>query len=191
MGQEGTDIQLSSIKGTSMEPTTRPPPTSCVTDLEDSTANLALSSALHRLPVFRNLEAGSSNCTPSGRGTSTKRNGQRRSPSKGHGHSTERVPGTLIFTRGAPSVLRRRAPPTPNTLCGGRCDGVTCMISTATVADAPCLKVDEDKDVGGAIPPDLSGLPILDRLCPFHHVTSMWLVPQHSILCLSCVLHFR
>lgn len=176
---------MSSTKGTAPAENARLPPTSCGNDLED-TASFFSDPAIHRLPVFRRLEAGPPSTTSRSRQQS--------------GRPPSRAPGSLIFTRGAPSVFRRpRAPVTSaDRLCGGRCDGVTCMISTASVADAPCLKVDGgddggddyggEKDVGGPSPPDLSGLPVLDRLCPFHHVTPLWLVPRPFIVCRTCAV---
>ena len=182
-----------SAKGTAAPTDFGSPPTlrAHVIDLEDTTTDYTRVSeaARHRLPVFLNLKDDSSNAHPiSGRGTPHRTREMLRF-SKIPGHSVEQPPdffttGKILSEGTESSVPRRRVSPI-RTMCGGQCDGVTCMLSTTSVIESPCLKVEEIKENLGKPSLNLSGIPILDRVCPFHHIPSLWLVPHCFVLTIS------
>lgn len=169
------------------------PPTQRVLDLEDTPAYGSLMShaARHRLPVFVNLKVDSSNTndTIGGRGT-PHWTGEMANRTTKSCHSIEQPPAfTRSVNKGSgSSVLRRRVSPI-RTMCGHHCDGVTCLLSAASVIEAPCLKVEETKknldkclSLSGIPIPDRLCQTLTDRLCPFHHIPSLWLVPRCSFM---------
>ncbi len=165
-----------------------------VIDLEDTPdyASWVSDAARHRLPVFLNLKDDSSNIHPiSGRGTPHR---TREMPSflKIPGRTVEQPPAVTKHLSKAmeSSVPRRRVSPV-RALCGGQCDGVTCMLSTTSVIESPCLRVEEIKENLGRASLDLSGTSILDRICPFHHIPSLWLVPRCSFMISPPIKYIR
>lgn len=154
-------------------------------ELEDTAASfnsLESHAARHRLPVFRNMKNDSTNAHPSsGRGTPHRT--REIVPFSKISCHTVKQPSDLTrnLKELESSVLRRRVSPI-RTTCGGQCDGVTCMLSTANVIEAPCLKVEEIKEHLGGASLDLPTIPIMDQLCPFHHNPSLWLVPRCSFM---------
>ena len=104
------------------------------------------------------------------------------SPAKRTSRARSRLDAAVASSAGSGSFL-------PARLCRGQCDGVTCMISTASVSSAPCLRMDEFReDHVPRIDPDLPAHPIVDQFCPFHHLTSKWLVHHANNSMLMCTL---
>ena len=175
-----------------------PPRSSRVIDLEDaanSDNNGTVAWARNRLPVFRNLKDESSSIQSRiGRGSTARRTIRVSSVKPSTCNSVERPPSVpSVLHEESSNSVNRRLMSTDRYLCGGNCDGVTCIVLTASVNDAPCLKAEAVKEDGGGIRlPDLSGLPILDRLCPFHHHNSRWLVRSQSFIAISslCLMLF-
>lgn len=169
------------------------PPTQRVLDLEDTPAYGSLMShaARHRLPVFVNLKVDSSNTNDTIGGWGTPHwTGEMANRTSKSCHSIEQPPAfTRSVNKGSgSSVLRRRVSPI-RTMCGHHCDGVTCLLSAASVIEAPCLKVEETKknldkclSLSGIPIPDRLCQTLTDRLCPFHHIPSLWLVPRCSFM---------
>ena len=168
------------------------PPTRRVLDLEDTPAYASLMShaARHRLPVFLNLKDDSSNTNTIGGRDTPNWTGEMESCSKKFCHSIEQPTAvTRSVNEGLESsVIRRRVSPI-RTMCGSHCDGVTCLLSAASVVEAPCLKVEEIKEnldkclsLSGIPIPDRLCQTLTDRLCPFHHIPSLWLVPRCSFM---------
>jgi hypothetical protein len=168
------------------------PTTLRVLDLEDTSAYASLMShaARHRLPVFLNLKDDSSNTNTIGVRGTPHWTGEMESCSK---KSCDSIGQPTAVTRGVNKglesiVLRRRVSPI-RTMCGSHCDGVTCLLSVASVNEAPCLKVEEIKEnldkclsFSGIPIPDRLCQTVTDRLCPFHHIPSLWLVPRCSFI---------
>ena len=165
-----------------------PPPTSSrVIDLEDTADNNGANNYYRsRLPVFRNLKDESSSIQSRNGRDSTALRTKIRVPSAlppTTSSSVERLPSvpSSFIDVDSFSVTRKRVS-SNRYMCGGNCDGVTCISTASSFNDAPCLKAEAIKEDGCELRmPDLSGLPsILDRLCPFHHHTSRWLVASSA-----------
>ena len=158
-------------------------------DLEDTTGGLPAATAArpHRLPVFVNLQHDTPLPSPSfasAPATSELASGRRTSPAKRTSRARSRLDAAATST-----TVSGTAGFFPARLCRGQCDGVTCMISTVSVSRAPCLRLDEFReDPMTRIDPDVPTHPIVDQLCPFHHLTSKWLVHHASNLMLMCTL---
>ncbi|KAI9557322.1 putative aconitate hydratase 1 [Daphnia sinensis] len=171
-----------SAKGTAATTDFGSPPTLRVVDLEDAYGSLRSHTARHRLPVFLNLNDDSSNANPMG-GRGTPHRTHETEPSfKNSCHSIEHPPAvTRNLNEGSESNVQRSRVPPIRTKCRSQCDGVTCLLSATSVIEAPCLRVEEikenlDKRLGlTAIPiPDRLCPTLTDRLCPFHHIPSLW-----------------
>lgn len=150
-------------------------PTPPVLDIGDRSFNsskVATHAARHRLPIFLTLREDADKPVPVF--------GQKNtiSPENDSSQTLERIPMSSVLNNPC-----QRTQPTHGTrssaieaMCGGVCDGVTCMLSTSRVSDAPCLRFKQHSDglCGGT--PTMPNLPNSDELCPFHHIPSMWLV---------------
>lgn len=163
-----------------------PPTPSRVIDLEDTVdKNGTVNYYQNRLPVFRNLKDESSSSSIQSRNghDSTALHKKLRVPSVQPGSSVEQLPSvpSIFIDEKSFSVTRKRVS-SNRYVCGGNCDGVTCISTASCANDAPCLKAEAiKKDKGEIRMPDLSGLPsILHRLCPFHHHISRWLVASSA-----------
>lgn len=172
-----------SAKGTAATTDVGSPPTHQVIDLEDTSAIYSSSmcdTARHRLPVFLKLKDESPIDHPiSGRGTSH-RTFEMQSFSQKICRTVEQLDPAvtrILNEEMKSSVPRRRVSPT-RTSCRGQCDGVTCMLSTANVIEAPCLRIEGIKENLGRANLVHSRNPVVDQLCPYHRIPSVWLVPR-------------
>jgi len=185
-----------SAKGTAPVTTFRGLPlTSRMIELEGATVMANVSpnqpaiAARHRLPVFVNLKKDVDHRTLQAK---TRREDDLQSRNTcviiKSSESMEKAVNSKLSREPLTSFPRTKSASlsTP-ALCGGNCDGVTCMIATDIIDESPCVKVVQAKgDVSGKDPPDISGLPIMDRLCPFHNQSSMWSVPLCSYTSFTC-----
>ena len=152
-------------------------PTPPVLDIGDrcfSSPKVASHTARHRLPVFLTMSEDVDKSAPA--------SGGRLSDTVASViHSSHSLEPTLPMSSVLNPYPRTRplgaCSPAIESMCGGICDGVTCMLTTTKVSDAPCLRTKGHSDGGCAGgTSSMSCLPDSDELCPFHHIPSMWLV---------------
>lgn len=150
-------------------------PTPPVLDIGDrcfSSPKVATHTARHRLPVFLTMREDVDKSAPAGGRSDTVAS---------ENHSSQSLEPTIPMSSVLNPYPRTRThgtrSPTIEAMCGGVCDGVTCMLATSKVSDAPCLRTKGHSDGGCAgDTSSMSSLPDSDELCPFHHIPSMWLV---------------
>lgn len=189
-----------SPKGTAATRDYGPPSSPQVIGLEDSSTSHTskqCDGTRHRLPVFLSLNDGSSNSNSYTGGGSPFRIPREKQRPRLSSKAIEQL-STIgrILTEETNSDIERRRVSSIQTLCGGKCNGVTCMISTS-ITETPCLKFEEPKPKLGDANLDQWQISNLGQDCPYHHLPFMWLVPrcsfdiyQHFLLLIDQVSFF-